>query len=353
MQTFQSTIERLQFVEELGFDWVSFSEHHYGARILTPSPIVMASHVAAHLHKVKIAVLGPIISLNNPVRVAEEFAMLDNLTQGRLVVGLLRGTTNEYLVFDVKPEEARDKTTEGMELILKAWTEPYPFVWQGCYFQYRNVAVWPRPLQRPFPPMYFSGNSLNSALFAARQHLGVCLSFHRPESVADILRQYREEAARAGWQPTPEHCVYRGFALVADTDERAAELEAVFLPPHLRFLLRGPIVAVGANGAATAATPPGSTSGSQDAHLAAASATPFGMGRMLFAGSPETVVERIRVFQAMTGVGLIDLVFSGGQIPAADVRRSIELFGREVLPRIHELGRVDSAASMMAATPDD
>ena len=71
MQTFQSTIERLQVVEELGFDWVSFSEHHYGARILTPSPIVMASHMAAHLHKIKIAVLGPIIALNNPVRVAE------------------------------------------------------------------------------------------------------------------------------------------------------------------------------------------------------------------------------------------------------------------------------------------
>ena len=123
-QTFQSTIERLQFVEDLGFGLVSLSEHHYGARILTPSPIVMASHMAAHLHNIKIAVLGPIISLNNPVRVAEEFATLDNLTQGRLVVGLLRGTTNEYLVYDVKPEEARAKTTEGMELILKAWTEP-------------------------------------------------------------------------------------------------------------------------------------------------------------------------------------------------------------------------------------
>ena len=92
-QAFRSVLERLALVEELGFDWVSFSEHHYGARILTPSPIVMAAHMAAHLHNVKIAVLGPIISLNNPVRVAEEFAMLDTLTQGRLVVGLLRGTT--------------------------------------------------------------------------------------------------------------------------------------------------------------------------------------------------------------------------------------------------------------------
>ena len=119
-QAFRSVLERLALVEELGFDWVSFSEHHYSARILCPSPIVMASHMAAHLHKITIAVLGPIIPLSNPVRVAEELAMLDTLTQGRLVVGLLRGTTNEYLVYSVKPEETRERTTEGMELILKA-----------------------------------------------------------------------------------------------------------------------------------------------------------------------------------------------------------------------------------------
>jgi alkanesulfonate monooxygenase SsuD/methylene tetrahydromethanopterin reductase-like flavin-dependent oxidoreductase (luciferase family) len=84
-------------------------EHHYSARILSQSPIVMAAHMAAHLKKIKIAVLGPIIPLSNPVRVAEELAMLDNLTQGRLVVGLLRGMTNEYLVYSIKPEETRER----------------------------------------------------------------------------------------------------------------------------------------------------------------------------------------------------------------------------------------------------
>jgi len=192
-QTFQSTIERLAFVEDLGFDWVSFSEHHYGARILSPSPIVMASHIAAHLHKVKIAVLGPIIPLNNPVRVAEEFAMLDNLTQGRLVVGLLRGTTNEYLVYGVKPEEARETTTEGMELILKAWTEPYPFGWEGCHFQYRTVSVWPRPLQQPYPPTYSLGTSRESCEFAARNHLGLGVSFGPFEAMRQATHYYREQ----------------------------------------------------------------------------------------------------------------------------------------------------------------
>jgi alkanesulfonate monooxygenase SsuD/methylene tetrahydromethanopterin reductase-like flavin-dependent oxidoreductase (luciferase family) len=173
--------------------------------------------------------------------------------------------------------------------------------------------------------MYSSGNSIASAVFAAKAHLGVCLSFHRPQVVASTVAAYREQAAQAGWEPAPEQIVYRGFGLVADTEERAAELEAVFLPPPLRFLLDGP------------APPPGTPVGNPS-DGALDGPAPFGMGRMLFAGTPDTVVERIRAFHELTGVGVIDLVFSAGQIPADDVRRSIELFGREVLPRIHAFG---------------
>ena len=75
--------------------------------------------------------------------------MLDTLAPGRIVVGLLRGTTNEYLSYDLNPAEARERTDEGMELILKAWNEPQPFGWQGRHFQYRTVSVWPRPQQPP------------------------------------------------------------------------------------------------------------------------------------------------------------------------------------------------------------
>lgn len=90
----------------------------------------------------------------NPIRIAEELAMVDTMSQGRLVLGLLRGTTNEYLSFDLNPAEGRERTEEGSELILKAWTEPQPFGWQGRCYQYRTVCVWPRPLQQPHPPTY-------------------------------------------------------------------------------------------------------------------------------------------------------------------------------------------------------
>jgi alkanesulfonate monooxygenase SsuD/methylene tetrahydromethanopterin reductase-like flavin-dependent oxidoreductase (luciferase family) len=326
-QTFQSVIERLALVEELGFDWVSFSEHHYGARILSPSPIVMASHIAAHLHRITIAVLGPIIALNNPVRVAEEFAMLDNLTQGRLVVGLLRGTTNEYLVYGVKPEEAREKTTEGMELILKAWTEPQPFGWQGCHFQYRTVSVWPRPLQQPYPPTYSLGTSRESAAFAARHHLGLGVSFGPFEAMCQATHYYREQCALHGWEPTPEQIIYRGNILLAETDAIAQEALAWRQQhPDVPFPMRP---------------------GVRDALARLDSRNIAGVPRPAFRdgalptnffGSPETVVKQIQQCRDEVGAGVIDLAF---QSATADdpqgVRRALELFGKEVLPRIRDI----------------
>ena len=93
----------LQMGDELGYDWVSFAEHHYTNGRLTPSPIVMASYMASRVKRARIALLGPLVPTQNPVRIAEETAMLDNLSGGRLVVGLLRGTPTEYQVVGVNP----------------------------------------------------------------------------------------------------------------------------------------------------------------------------------------------------------------------------------------------------------
>ncbi len=220
----RASVDRVSHVEELGFDWVSLSEHHYSPRILTPNTAVSASYIAARSKRIKIAVLGPIVSQSNPVQVAEELAMLDTLSQGRLIVGMLRGTTNEYLTFDLNPAEARERTTEGMELILKAWTEPQPFGWQGRHFQFRTVSVWPRPLQQPMPPTYSLGTSRESCEFAARHHIGLGVSFAPFAVVAKSTGYYREACARYGWEPTPEQMLYRANILLAGTDEEAQEL---------------------------------------------------------------------------------------------------------------------------------
>ena len=324
-QSFDHFLEYAALADEIGFDWISVSEHHSSPLILAPSVAPLAGALTQIVKRARIALLGPLASINNPVRLAEEVAMLDQLSHGRVILLPLRGAPFEFSAYgplDVALTQPR--TQEATRLIRKALSETETFEWNGEHFQYPTIAIWPRAVQQPHPPMYFSGNSPNSAVFAAAEHLGVCLSFHPPAYVANTVQKYLQSAAEHGWQPTPDHIVYRNFVVVADTDQRADELEASFLTPNGRSLLRGPTPDTGANGR---------NGGQSDAPP-----------RILFAGSPDTLVERIRAFNAQTGVGVIDLIFSGGQTPPADVRHSIELFGREVLPRIREFAQVEVRA---------
>ena len=324
-EAYRSMIERLEYVEELGFDWVSVSEHHYSPRILTPAPIVSAAYIAARLQKIKIALLGPIVPQSNPVRVAEELAMLDTLAQGRLVVGLLRGTTNEYLSYDLNPVEARDRTDEGMELILKAWTEPQPFGWQGRHFQYRTVSIWPRPLQQPHPPTYALGTSREACEFAARNHLGCGVSFAPFEVVGKATRYYREQCARHGWQPAPEQIIYRANMLLADTDEEAQALLRAQpnRPPFaLRAGVRDALMKLDARNIAGEARAP-----MVNATLPTT-----------FIGSPDTVVEQVRRCRDEVGAGVIDLSLQPpGTGDPESLMRALELFGKKVLPRLRDM----------------
>ena len=122
-----------------------------------------------------------------------------------------------------RPRRA-ERTTEAMELVLKAWTEPQPFGWQGRHFQFRTVAVWPRPTQQPHPPTYALGTSRESCEFAARHRLGLGASYAPFEVVAKATRYYRDACAGYGWQPAPEQIIYRANILMAETDEEAREL---------------------------------------------------------------------------------------------------------------------------------
>ena len=323
VKAYEGMVERLRYVEKLGFDWISVSEHHYSPRILTPNPNVSAAFLAARSETIKIAVLGPIVSQSNPVQVAEEFTMLDNLAQGRLVVGLLRGTTNEYLTYGLNPSEARERTSEGMELILKAWTEPQPFGWQGRHFHYRTVSVWPRPLQRPHPITYSLGTSAESCEFAARHHIGLGVSFAPFEVVSKSARLYREQCAHHGWTPTPEQIVYRANIMLADTDEEAEK--ALNQPGRAVFPMR-----------------PGVRDAllKLDSRNVADEARTPNVGGVLptsFVGSPDTVVRQVERCREEVGAGVIDLMFHNPGDDPDGLMERLELFGTKVLPRIRDI----------------
>jgi alkanesulfonate monooxygenase SsuD/methylene tetrahydromethanopterin reductase-like flavin-dependent oxidoreductase (luciferase family) len=324
-RAYRGMIERLAYVEELGFDWVSVSEHHYSPRILSPSPIVSAAFIAAQLRKLTIALLGPIVPHSNPVRVAEELAMLDTMAQGRLVVGLLRGTANEAMTYDLNPREARERTDEGMELILKAWTEPQPFGWQGRHFQYRTVSIWPRPLQQPHPPTFALGTSRESLDFAARHRLGCGVSYGPFEVMGKATRYYREACGRLGWEPKPEQILYRANMLVAGTDDEAQALlraQANQAPFTLRAGVRDAMMALDARNIAGEAR----------------AAVVTGALPTTFVGSPDTVVEQVRRCREVVGAGVLDLsLHTPGSAELEPLTRALELFGRKVLPRIREI----------------
>ncbi len=325
-KSYRGMVERMRLVEELGFDWISVAEHHYSPNRLTPNPVVSAAYLAGYARTIKIAVLGPIVSQSNPVQVAEELAMLDNMLPGRLVVGMLRGITGEYLTYGLNPTEARERTTEAMELVLKAWTEPQPFGWQGRHFQFRTVAVWPRPRQQPYPPTYALGTSRESCEFAARHHLGLGVSYAPFDVIARAIRYYREQCAQHGWQPGPDQIIYRANILIGDTDAEADRLLEAQRGARRDFPLSPPV---------------------RDAlleldsrNVAGEARTP-NVGGVLptnFVGAPDTIIEQIKRCRAESGAGVIDLMF---QIPpSADLsllESSLELFGRKVLPHIREV----------------
>jgi alkanesulfonate monooxygenase SsuD/methylene tetrahydromethanopterin reductase-like flavin-dependent oxidoreductase (luciferase family) len=323
---YQGMIERLRHVEALGFDWISVSEHHYSPHRLTPAPTVSAAHLAAYAQNIKIAVLGPLVSQRNPVQTAEELAMLDNLMPGRLVVGLLRGTTGEYLTWGLNPEEARERTTEGMELILKAWSEPQPFAWQGRHFQFRTVSVWPRPATPPHPPTYALGTSRESCDFAARHRLGLGLSYAPFPVAGKATRYYREQCAQYAWQPTPEQIIYRANILLADSDAEAERLLAQQRQARTPFPLRAPVR--------------DSLLRLDSRNIAGEARTPNVGGQLPtnFCGGPDTVVAQLRQCRDEAGAGTVDLMFQtpGSRDPSM-LMHALELFGTKVLPHIRDV----------------
>ena len=324
----QAALAQATLADEAGFDWVSCSEHHYTPLLQTPNAAVFAAALSQVIRKAKIAVLGPLVSMNNPVRIAEELAMLDQLSSGRLVVLFLRGTPNEFLAYDTNPDETRSRTQEASTLILRALTEPQPFGWEGRHYRFRTVSVWPGPVQRPHPPMYYSGNSLESATFAAAHRLGLGISFYPPHMVAQLIGHYKQECAKHGWEPSPDQLLYRCFAAVCEDDKEADALGAAFsgMRQAVESLMQG-------RGAALP-RPPQSQVG-------------FGLGELRFCGSPDTLVRQITDFHEATGVGVIDVGFAG------DPTKAIRLFGTEVLPRIRHIGaRGSQSPELVVAAAD-
>jgi alkanesulfonate monooxygenase SsuD/methylene tetrahydromethanopterin reductase-like flavin-dependent oxidoreductase (luciferase family) len=332
-RSMSTALNQFRLADELGYDWVGLTEHHFGPFSLTPNPTVFAGAMTHVVKRAKIALLGSLIPMLNPVRVAEEVAMLDTMSNGRIIAGMLRGTPNENVTYNMNPSESRARFEEAFHLIREAWTQNEPFGWQGRYFSFRSIAVWPRPIQQPHPPIYMSGSSPESAVFAARQRVNVAMAVTTLPLATEAARLYREEAARIGWQPQPSNVLYRLGFHVADSDEQA---HADFEASHSRRQRGSPVLANQALEATIAGT---GYYGADQINQRARNrrtvtlADRIELGQIMI-GSPATVVAQANRIRRQLGAGIFDL------IPAFELGErtlhSLELYARKVLPELRD-----------------
>ena len=330
--------EQYAFADEVGFDGIMTNEHHSCYWNMKPSANLDAAVISKVTSRAKIAILGNILPITDPVRMAEELAMLDLYSGGRLISGFVRGGAQETLQAGLDPTENRERFEEAHDLIIKCWTEPGPFRHEGKYYHYRVVNPWVLPMQKPHPPIWFPGGSSPESVEWAARHgytyinLGALMDL-----TLDLQRIYVETASESGYKAGPEHFGYQIRALVADTDEKAQEIGRNFLWTE-DHRLRGP---------REHNDPPGYQSGAARTVMARRAGA-IGVGKsmtyeelqefnIIVLGSPETVARKLTTTIERLSPGFLILIGCDGTIPHKDVMRSIELMGNEVIPALHNI----------------
>lgn len=328
-------LDELLYAEEVGFDGVCVNEHHQNAYGNMPSPNLMGSILARQTSRVKIAIVGNALPLYDPpTRVAEEYAMIDVISGGRLIAGMVVGGGPEYYSFSVNPAHARERFREAHDLILRAWTEPGPFEHVGKHFRIRYVNPWPRPLQQPHPEIWIPGaGSLETFEFVARNryaYMGI------PYFSIDVFERYfamfRDTCESEGYEADPNQYGWLLPIYVAESDEEARREYEEHLWYFVRRLLPGITI-----------QPPGYTSvRSLGSILKAAGKFMLNVdtwdeivdGRYAIVGSPDTVTELLVDSLRRLGTGNLLGLFQLGSLPHDLTKKNMALFAEQVMPRL-------------------
>ena len=331
-------IRSMLHAETCDFDWIACNEHHYSPFSLMPNCNLIGSIVAHQTSRAKIAILGNLVPLLNPIRVAEEYAMLDVLSGGRLIAGFMRGIPHEYLAYNVAPSESHARLREATEIIIKAWTEPEPFGWEGEFYQFPSVSIWPKPYQKPYPQLLMSATNPEAAALAARYRAIVGMVFVHDLAWGRSLAEGYKEAARAnGWEAGPEHLLVGEHTVIADTDEEALDimkrghdyLHRVLMRPQRdaqRLVIEKTRFFGGGNS--------GNLFQEKLATIKARTVEESIEAGSILCGSPKTVIKQMKKIHGEIGNGIFSLNFKVGDVPEDQVRHGMELFRDQVLPEM-------------------
>ena len=342
-QIYNENLDEMEYASELGFDGICVNEHHQNAYGLMPSPNLMAAALARRPEKSALVVLGNSLALYNPpTRVAEEFAMLDCLSGGRLVAGFPVGTSMDTnFCYGQTPATLREKYQEAHDLVMQAWTRPEVFSFNGKYTQLRYVNVWPRPIQQPHPPIWIpGGGSVETWEWVVRHNYMYCyLSYFGHQRGLNVMKGYWDEVERQGKEKNPFRAGFLQFIAVSESDEQAekdyAEHAEYFYNRCLR-VYPGFADAPGYRTMKTVRAGLRAQFERQTAQAAAGTLTwkNFVDQGYILAGSPESVAQQLEEAARALNVGHMMVLLQFGSMPPELVRKNTELFAKEVMPRV-------------------
>ncbi len=338
-------LDMLEYADQVGFDAIGVNEHHQNAYGMMPSPNLMAAALARRTTNAMLLVLGnSIVLYNPPTRVAEEMAMLDVISGGRLIAGFPVGTSMDInYCYGQNPATVRDKYREGHDLIIKAWAERVPFPWNGKYTKLRYVNLWPRPIQQPHPPIWIPGlGSIETWDWCLDHAYNYSyLSFSGYKRAQRMMDGYWERGAARGVEPNPYSAAFFQQVCISETDG-ACEREWW---PHVDYFFNKCLhLYPGMAGA------PGyvSEASMRAGIVAQAGNTGMNLGtnkswkelveqRYIVAGSPATVRQQLEELARSLRAGHLLLGLHLGSAAIELVNRATYLCATEVLPALRPL----------------
>lgn len=335
---FEEGVEQIQYSEEMGFDFCLIAEHHFSNYGNSPSPLLQALYIGQRTRRLKIATLVLVLPIWQPLRLAEEVAVLDNLIDGRFICGVGRGyQPHELGRFGVSLPESRQRFNESLDVLIKAWTQDESFTYDGKYVKLPDpVTVWPKPLQKPHPPLWVAGSSVETMNLAAERDLvPVTTGLLGEAGVRAHLSSLVQARIELG---KPIHDLELGLQCMThvaetDSDARAQLGYARWQNRAGRALSRLEVT----NGRIAVGPYEGELD--DDSFL-----------DRLYFGSPDTVIQKFRR-AASFGVTHISNWMMFGGIEHDKIMRSIQLMGKEVIPALKDVQPPTGLAEELAEAP--
>ena len=374
---YNAYLDEAVLAEEVGFDGVGLNEHHGNPFCLGAVLNVEAAVLARITERVKIVLIGnPIPAHRNPMRLAEELAMIDLISKGRLVTGWVRGSAPEQFANNSNPAYNREMFEEGHDFIVQAWTRPGPWRYEGKHFNYRHVNPWALPYQKPIPPAiipgFLSRETVQWAVAKSYPYLGLGGPL-APN--ADLLDFYADEFAARGLQAGPENFGHVVFAYVDDDKERAERVGLhafTFGGGNANFAKAQHTLPAGYNSLSAikrlATVSQSGWLGVTKEHLdetvdvkkasiekqrrgAQAKYRQMRDNLQMLVGTPEEVTAKLKIVLRCLRPGMLFFMGPFGNAGEDDRRRSIRLIGEQVLPELRAESERLELTDMFQRTP--